>query len=202
MDNKKGSSSSSHDSSSSSHPKSWLFPEEDDCSAGAHSQAAGAGGIVGELIGGIAGAVGGLFSGPGGVGSGFVNGAIGGGLAGAGDAVVDKYNKCYTAPRCETSDYVEAAAIHGGIGAASGALLGPEVALAGGLGGAANGLIDKYNECHPNPSCEAGDYVESAAIKGGAGALIGLLSGPEGAVAGGVMGAVSGLIDKYNQCHP
>ncbi|WP_375655929.1 hypothetical protein [Bartonella sp. MR63HLJHH] len=69
-----------------------LFPEEDNCSAGAHSQAEGAGGIIGEVIGGIAGAVGGLFSGPKGVGSGFVNGAIGGGLAGAGDAVVDKYN--------------------------------------------------------------------------------------------------------------
>ncbi|WP_375610102.1 MULTISPECIES: hypothetical protein [unclassified Bartonella] len=202
MDNKKGSSSSSHDSNSSSHPKSWLFPEEDDCSAGAHSQAAGAGGIVGELIGGIAGAVGGLFSGPGGVGSGFVNGAIGGGLAGAGDAVVDKYNACYTAPSCETSDYVEAAAIHGGIGLASGALFGPEGAAIGGLGGAADGFIDKYNECHPNPSCEVSDYVESAAIKGGVGALIGLLGGPETAVAGGVMGAVSGLIDKYNQCHP
>ncbi|WP_375649333.1 MULTISPECIES: hypothetical protein [unclassified Bartonella] len=70
-----GSSSSSNDSSSNSHPKSWLFPEEDDCSAGAHAQAAGAGGIIGDVIGGIAGAVGGFFSGPGGVGSGFVNGA-------------------------------------------------------------------------------------------------------------------------------
>ncbi|WP_375651577.1 hypothetical protein [Bartonella sp. LB28NMGDW] len=198
------------DSSSNSHPKSWLFPEEDDCSAGAHAQAAGAGGIVGELIGGIAGAVGGLFSGPGGVVNSFVNGAIGGGLAGAGDAVVDKYNACYTAPSCETSDYVEAAVIHGGIGAASGAVIGLAAegvgvlpgALVGGLGGAADGFIDKYNECHPNPSCEVSDYVESAAIKGGAGALIGLLGGPETAVAGGFGGAINGFKDKYNQCHP
>ncbi|WP_375649338.1 MULTISPECIES: hypothetical protein [unclassified Bartonella] len=127
---------------------------------------------------------------------------IGGGLAGAGDAVVDKYNACYTAPSCETSDYVEAAAIHGGIGLASGALFGPEGAAIGGLGGAADGFIDKYNECHPNPSCEVSDYVETAAIKGGAGALIGLLGGPETAVAGGLGGAISGFIDKYNQCHP
>ncbi|WP_375695950.1 hypothetical protein [Bartonella sp. AC67GZZY] len=38
-------------------------------------------------------------------------------------------------------------------------------------------MVDKYNQCHPNPSCEVGDYVESAVIKGGTGALIGLLSG-------------------------
>ncbi|WP_375661781.1 MULTISPECIES: hypothetical protein [unclassified Bartonella] len=163
---------------------------------------AGAGGLVGEVIGGITGAVGGLFSGPGGVGSGFVNGAIGGGLAGAGDAVVDKYNACYTAPSCETSDYVEAAAIHGGIGLASGALFGLGGAAIGGLEGAADGFIDKYNECHPNPSCEVSDYVESAAIKGGVGALIGLLGGPETAVAGGFGGAISGFKDKYQQCHP
>ncbi|WP_330167278.1 hypothetical protein [Bartonella grahamii] len=190
------------DSSSNSHPKSWLFPEEDDCSAGAHSQAAGAGGIIGEVIGGIAGAVGGLFSGSGGVGSGFVNGAIGGGLAGAGDAVVDKYNACHTAPSCETSDYAEAAAIHGGIGLASGALFGLGGAAIGGLEGAADGFIDKYNECHPNPSCEVSDYVVSTAIKGSAGALIGLLGGPETAVAGGLGGAINGFKDKYNQCHP
>ncbi|WP_208437566.1 hypothetical protein [Bartonella taylorii] len=116
--------------------------------------------------------------------------------------MADKYNACHTAPSCETSDYVESAAIKGVIGAGVGALFGPEVALAGGLGGAANGLIDKYNECHPNPSCEVSDYVESAAIKGGAGALIGLLSGPEGVVAGGVMGAATGFLDKYKQCHP
>ncbi len=190
------------DSSSNSHPKSWLFPEEDDCSAGAHAQAAGAGGIVGEVIGGIVGAVGGLFAGPGGAAAGFVNGAISGGLAGAGDAVADKYNACHTAPSCETSDYVEAAAIHGGIGAGVGALIGPEGALVGGLGGAANGFLDKYNECHPNPSCEVGDYVKSAAIKGSAGALIGLLGGPETVVAGGLGGAATGFLDKYKQCHP
>ncbi|WP_245410023.1 hypothetical protein [Bartonella tribocorum] len=189
------------DSSSSSRPQSWLFPKEDDCSAGAHAQAAGAGGIVGELIGSVAGAVGGLFSGPGGVGSGFVSGAVGGGLAGAGDALADKYNQCHSAPSCETSDYVEAAAIHGGIGVAAGLVTGAGVVVSG-LGGAANGLINKYNECHPNPSCEVGDYIESAVIKGGTGALIGVLAGPEGAVTGGVMGAVTGFIDKYNQCHP
>ncbi|WP_375653224.1 hypothetical protein [Bartonella sp. OD88NMGDW] len=189
------------DSSSNSHPKSWLFPEEDDCSPGAHAQAAGAGSIIGEIIGGIAGAVGGLFSGPKGVGSGFVNGAIGGGLAGAGDAVVDKYNACHTAPSCETIDYVEAAAIHGGIGAAAGFVTGAGV-VASGLGGAANGFINKYNECHPNPSCETIDYVEAAAIKGSAGALIGVLRGPGGIATGGLGGVATGLIDKYNQCHP
>ncbi|MCZ2158427.1 hypothetical protein NPX99_03925 [Bartonella sp. 220] len=144
-----GSSSSSSDSYSSSHSSSWLFPKEDDCSVGAHSQASGAGGIVGTLMGGAAGAVGGIFSGPGGVATGFVKGAIGGGLAGAGDTLADKYNQCHTAPSCETSDYVTAAAIHGGIGAVAGAPFGPETALVGGLGGAANGLIDKYNQCHP-----------------------------------------------------
>ncbi|ACS50826.1 hypothetical protein [Bartonella grahamii] len=100
-----------------------LFSEEDNCSAGAHSQAEGAGGLIGEVIGGA--------------------------LAGAGDA-----------------------------------------------------LADKYNECHPNPSCEVSDYVESAAIKGGAGALIGLLGGPEAVVAGGLGGVISGFKDKYKQCHP
>ncbi|WP_273783880.1 hypothetical protein [Bartonella sp. AU15XJBT] len=189
------------DSSSSSRPQSWLFPKEDDCSAGAHYQAAGKGGIVGTVIGSIASAVGGIFSGSGGVAKGFVNGAIGGGLAGAGDALADKYNKCHTAPSCETSDYVAEAAIHGGIGAAVSLATGPG-AFVGGLGGAADGLIDKYNECHPNPSCEVSDYIESVAIKAGAGALIGALAGPEGAVTGGVMGAANGFINKYDQCHP
>lgn len=199
-----GSSSSSNDSHNSSRSHSWLFPEEDNCSTGAHSQATGAGGIIGELIGGFAGAIGGIFSGPRGVRPSFVNGTIGGELAGAGDAFADKYNQCHTPPSAEVSDYVDAAAIHGGIGAGAliGALLGPEGALVGGLGGAANGLRDKYNECHPNPSCEVSDYVEAAVIKGGAGALIGALAGPEGVVAGGIGGAVTGFKDKYNQYHP
>ncbi|UNE54906.1 hypothetical protein [Bartonella machadoae] len=196
-----GSSSSSHDSSSNSHTKSWLFPEESDCSAGAHSQAAGAGGLVGTAIGGVAGAIGGIFARPKGVSNGFVNGAIGGGLSGAGDAVVDKYNKCYTAPSCETSDYFKTAAIHGGIGTAAGAVFGPG-ALVGGLGGAADGLIDKYNQCHPDPSCQASAYAKSVLIKGGVGAGIGFLAGPEGAAGGGALGAAYGFMDKYNQCHP
>ncbi|WP_254493705.1 hypothetical protein [Bartonella sp. B1099] len=196
-----GSSSSSNDSSSNSQPHSWLFPEEDDCSAGAYSQATGEGGIIGQLIGGISSAIGGIFSGPGGVSSGFVNGAIGGGLAGAGDAFADKYNACHTPPSCEVSDYVEAAAIHGGIGAAASFVTGPGVVLGGSLG-AANGLIDKYNECHPNPSCEVSDYIESAAIKAIPGALIGALAGPEGVVGGGIGGALVGFKDKYKQCHP
>ncbi|WP_175869171.1 hypothetical protein [Bartonella gabonensis] len=41
---------------------------------------------MGKLIGGI-------FSGLGGVGFGFVKGAIGGEVAGAGDALADKYNE-------------------------------------------------------------------------------------------------------------
>ncbi|WP_375651576.1 hypothetical protein [Bartonella sp. LB28NMGDW] len=60
-----------------------LFPEEDDCSAGAHAQAAGAGGIIGEVIGGIAGAVAGLPR------------VVGGGLLGAAIGLIDKYNQCY-----------------------------------------------------------------------------------------------------------
>ncbi len=71
-------------------------------------------------------------------------------------------------------------------------------------------MIDKYNQCHPNPSCEVGDYVESAAIKGGAGAvggaIIGVAEGPfgvlGGAVGGGLLGAINGFKDKYQQCHP
>ncbi|WP_208440840.1 hypothetical protein [Bartonella raoultii] len=89
-----GSSSASNDSSSNSQPHSWLFPEEDDCSAGTYSQATGAGGIVGGILGGFAGAIGGIFSGPGGVSSGFVNEATGGGLAGAAAGFIDKYEQC------------------------------------------------------------------------------------------------------------
>ncbi|WP_375638665.1 hypothetical protein [Bartonella sp. MF74HXZ] len=63
-----------------------LFPEEDNCSAGAHSQAEGAGGIIGEVIGGIAGAVGGVS---------VVPLAIVGGLGGAASGLKDKYNQCH-----------------------------------------------------------------------------------------------------------
>lgn len=34
------------------------------------------------------------------------------------------------------------------------------------------------------------------------GGFAGSLAGPEGAVGGGVMGAATGFINKYNQCHP
>ncbi|WP_208438557.1 hypothetical protein [Bartonella grahamii] len=61
-----GSSSSSNDSSSNSHPKSWLFPE-DDHNTDAYAQEAGKGGIVGLVLGGGAGAAGGSIAGPGGV---------------------------------------------------------------------------------------------------------------------------------------
>ncbi|EJF84024.1 hypothetical protein MCU_00692 [Bartonella elizabethae Re6043vi] len=132
--------------------------------------------------------------------------------------MVDKYNQFHPNPSCEVSDYVEAAAIKGGIGAVGGALGGSVAgpvgaftgAVGGGLTGAANGFVDKYNQCHPNPSCQVGDYVESAAIKGGIGAIGGGIAGASGglvgalggAVGGGLEGAVSGFIDKYNQCPP
>lgn len=144
-----GSSSSSNASHNSSRPHSWLFPEEDDCSTGAHSQATGASGIIGELIGGFAGAAGSSIARLGSAGAGFLGGAIGGGLAGADDAFADKYNQCHTPPSCEVSDYVEAAAIKAGAGALIGTLTGLEGAVGGGLEGAASGLIDKYNQCHP-----------------------------------------------------
>ncbi|WP_019218544.1 hypothetical protein [Bartonella florencae] len=212
-----GSSSSSHDSDSSSRPHSWLFPE-DDYSTDAYAQAAGTGGMVGAILGGGAGAAGSSIARPGSAGTGFLGGAVGGGIGGAGDALVDKYNQFHPNPSCEVDDYVAAAAIHGGIGAigggAGGVVAGPvgvvTGAVGGGLAGAANGFVDKYNQCHPNPSCQVGDYVEAAAIHGGLGAIGGGIAGAAGgpvgalggAVGGGLEGAASGLIDKYNQCHP
>ncbi|WP_375622284.1 hypothetical protein [Bartonella sp. TT119HLJHH] len=205
------------DSSSNSHPKSWLFPE-DDHNTDAYAQEAGAGGIVGLVLGGGAGAAGGSIAGSGGAGAGFLGGAVSGGIGGAGDALVDKYNQFHPNPSCEVGDYVEASAIKGGIGALGGALGGSVAgpvgtftgAVGGGLTGAANGFVDKYNQCHPNPSCQVGDYVESAAIKGGIGAIGGGIAGASGgpvgalggAVGGGLTGAATGFIDKYNQCHP
>ncbi|WP_245410024.1 hypothetical protein [Bartonella tribocorum] len=96
------------------------------------------------------------------------------------------------------------------LGGGAGAVAGLPRAVGGGLTGAANGFVDKYNQCHPNPSCQVGDYVESAAIKGGIGAIgggiAGASGGPVGAlggvVGGGLTGAATGFIDKYNQCHP
>ncbi|WP_375681162.1 MULTISPECIES: hypothetical protein [unclassified Bartonella] len=148
----------------------------------------------------------------------FSVGAVSGGIGGAGDALVDKYNQFHPNSSCEVGDYVEASAIKGGIGALGGALGGSVAgpvgtftgAVGGGLTGAANGFVDKYNQCHPNPSCQVGDYVESAAIKGGIGAIGGGIAGASGgpvgalggAVGGGLTGAATGFIDKYNQCHP
>ncbi|WP_156809265.1 hypothetical protein [Bartonella queenslandensis] len=108
--------------------------------------------------------------------------------------------------------------VGGGAGAAGGSIVRPGGASAGflggvvsgGIGGAGDAFVDKYNQLHPNPSCEVGDYVEASAIRGGIGAVGGALGGSvggpigalSGAVVGGIGGAVTGFTDKYKQCHP